>query len=77
FFFVVDLRSLLDEPTWEAEDRLWNQMVDELNINVTPGSACHNGEPGLMRLVFSSTPTDAAIAGAHRLGRFHQQRQRH
>jgi len=70
FFFLVDVRPMMDEMSWEGEDRLWRRLVDELNINLTPGSACHNGEPGFMRLVFSSTPTDAVVAGARRLGEF-------
>ena len=72
FFFLVDVRPMMDEISWDAEYRLWNRMVDELNINLTPGSDCHNGEPGFMRLVFTSVPTDAVVAGAHRLGRFAQ-----
>lgn len=70
FFFLVDVRPLMDEITWEAEHRLWSYLVDELKINLTPGSACHNGEPGFMRLVFPSIPTDAAVEGVHRLGRY-------
>lgn len=74
FFLVVDLRAILDEQSWAAEDRLWQQMVDELSINITPGSACHNGEPGLVRLVFTSVPTEAAVVGAKRLGTFYAAR---
>ena len=70
FFFLVDVRPLMDEVTWEAEERLWRHLLDELNINLTPGDACHNGEPGFMRLVFTSVPTDAAVEGVHRLGRY-------
>lgn len=70
FFFLVDVRPLMDEITWEAEDRLWRHLLDELNINLTPGDACHNGEPGFMRLVFTSVPTEAAVEGVHRLGRY-------
>lgn len=70
FFFLVDVRPMLDEVTWEAEHELWETLLQELNVNITPGSACHNGEPGFMRLVFSATPVDALVEGAHRLGRF-------
>jgi aspartate/methionine/tyrosine aminotransferase len=70
FFFLVDVRPLMDEVSWEGEKRLWRHLLDELNINLTPGDACHNGEPGFMRLVFTSVPTDAAVEGVHRLGRY-------
>jgi len=70
FFFLVDVRPLMEEISWEGEERLWRHLLDELNINLTPGDACHNGEPGFMRLVFSSVPTEAAVEGVHRLGRY-------
>ncbi len=70
FFFLVDVRPLMDEVSWEGEERLWRHLIDELKINLTPGSACRNGEPGFMRFVFSSVPTEAVVAGAHRLGRY-------
>ncbi len=70
FFFLVDVRPLMDEISWEGEARLWRRLFDEVNINLTPGDACHNGEPGFMRLVFTSVPTDAAVEGVHRLGRY-------
>ncbi|MCP3977125.1 MAG: aminotransferase class I/II-fold pyridoxal phosphate-dependent enzyme [bacterium] len=70
FFLVIDVRPLMEEITWEAEERLWRHMLDDLNINITPGSACHNGEPGFMRLVFTSAPTEAVVAGVERLGRY-------
>ncbi|NND03360.1 MAG: aminotransferase class I/II-fold pyridoxal phosphate-dependent enzyme [Acidimicrobiia bacterium] len=72
FFFLVDVRPLMEEVSWEAEDALWRRLLAEERINLTPGTACRNGEPGFMRLVFSSTPTDALVEGARRLGRFAQ-----
>ncbi len=66
FFFLLDLRDHLDEPTWEAEDRLWRGLLTEANVNFTPGSACRNAEPGFLRVVFSGLSTEAAIEGAHR-----------
>jgi len=53
---------------------LWRELLDDHKINLTPGSACHNGEPGFMRLVFASVTPEAAVAGAERLGRFAQER---
>ena len=69
FFFLVDVRSLMEDVSWEAEDRLWRRLVDEYKLNLTPGSACRAPEPGFMRLVFASTPTDAVLEGVRRLGR--------
>lgn len=69
FFLLLDLRPLMEEVSWEAEDRLWRRLVDEYKLNLTPGSACHSAEPGFMRLVFSAAPTGAVIEGVRRLGR--------
>jgi len=48
----------MDEVSWEAEERLWHHILDEANVNVTPGSACHVGEPGFMRICFATEPPD-------------------
>ncbi|MCO4774161.1 MAG: aminotransferase class I/II-fold pyridoxal phosphate-dependent enzyme, partial [Deltaproteobacteria bacterium] len=37
FFTVCDLREVLEEPTWEAEHALWQQMLDVHRVNLTPG----------------------------------------
>lgn len=66
-FFLVDLRSHLPEQTWEGEDALWRRMVEEANLNLTPGSACRNAEPGFFRVCFASQQVATAVAGMHRL----------
>ncbi|MEE9182909.1 MAG: aminotransferase class I/II-fold pyridoxal phosphate-dependent enzyme [Acidimicrobiia bacterium] len=66
FFFLCDMREFMDEPTWEAEEALWWRILEEANVNITPGSAGHNGEPGFMRLCFASDPTDTVVAGVRR-----------
>ena len=70
FFFLIDVRPYMDEQTWEAEDRLWHRILNEIKVNITPGSACRNPEPGFMRVVFACAPTEAAVEGAGRVGRF-------
>lgn len=37
-FTCIDLRSCLDEPTWEAEARLHRKLFDECKILLTPGA---------------------------------------
>lgn len=58
FFLLVDLRAFLEAPTFDAEDTLWRRLLDEANINLTPGRALRSIEPGLFRLCFASV--DAA-----------------
>jgi len=68
YFFLSDLREFMADQTWEAEDALWRRILQEANVNVTPGSACHNGEPGFFRLCFATEPTDTVVAAVRRLG---------
>ena len=68
-FVVCDMRPFLGEVTWAAEDALWRRLLNEANVNLTPGSACHNGEPGFMRLCFAAQPTAAVVEAVRRVGR--------
>ncbi|CAN5469745.1 pyridoxal phosphate-dependent aminotransferase [soil metagenome] len=56
FFVLADLRAHLDAPTWEAEDRLWRNVLDRTGVNLTPGSACRAVEPGFFRICHASNP---------------------
>jgi|JI10StandDraft_1071094.scaffolds.fasta_scaffold175171_2 aspartate/methionine/tyrosine aminotransferase len=69
FFFLLDLRARLDAPTWAAEDALWRRLLEQANVNLTPGSACRIGEPGFMRLCFAGVPPATAAVGVDRLAR--------
>lgn len=69
FFFLVDLRGYLDAPTWAAEDALWRRLLEQTNVNLTPGSACRIGEPGFMRLCFAGVPPATGAVGVDRLAR--------
>ena len=66
-FVLLDLRSFLTEPTWEAEHDLWLRILDEAKVNLTPGSACHIGEPGFFRLCYAGLPTEAVEVGIRRI----------
>jgi aspartate/methionine/tyrosine aminotransferase len=69
FFVLCDMRSLLSAPTWEDEERLWRRILDEANVNLTPGAACRVGEPGFMRLCFAAEPTDVVVEGIQRMAK--------
>jgi aspartate/methionine/tyrosine aminotransferase len=61
FFLLVDFRCFMTAATWEEEQTLWRRLLDEANVNLTPGAACRIGEPGFMRLCFAGVPTDTAV----------------
>ncbi|MCO4744813.1 MAG: aminotransferase class I/II-fold pyridoxal phosphate-dependent enzyme [Proteobacteria bacterium] len=67
FFVLVDLRAHLDEPTWQAEEDLWRWLLDEANLNLTPGVALRSEHPGLFRLCFASVPPATLQVGMNRL----------
>jgi aspartate/methionine/tyrosine aminotransferase len=66
-FALLDLRAHLTEPTWEAEHALWRRIVDEAGVNLTPGAACHIGEPGFFRLCYAGGETSTVEVGVGRL----------
>jgi len=70
FFLICDLRSFLHEPTVEAERRLWQRLLDEANVNLTPGEACRIAEPGFFRLCYGGVDPRAVQAAIERIGRF-------
>jgi aspartate/methionine/tyrosine aminotransferase len=68
FFLVCDLRRFLAAPTWEAEHALWRRLVDEADVNLTPGSACRIVEPGFFRLCWAAVPRAALDVALRRIG---------
>ncbi len=68
-FVLCDMRAFLAEPTWEAEHALWRRILDEANVNITPGAACRIAEPGFMRLCYAAEPLDSVLAAIERVGK--------
>jgi aspartate/methionine/tyrosine aminotransferase len=69
YFFLCDFREFMTDQTWEAEDALWHRILDEANVNLTPGSACRNGEPGFFRLCFATESVENAVTAVQRVGK--------
>ena len=67
FFLVADFRRFLHEPTFEAERELWRRILDEADVNLTPGSSLRCEEPGFFRICFASQPIEYALEGINRL----------
>jgi aspartate/methionine/tyrosine aminotransferase len=76
FFLLIDLRGWLPEPTWAAEDALWRQILEETNVNLTPGSTCRIVEPGFFRLCFAAEPPEAVEAAVRRIAELRGRRKR-
>jgi aspartate/methionine/tyrosine aminotransferase len=69
FFVLCDLRAFLDAPTVDAERRLWRRLLDQANVNLTPGDACRIAEPGFFRLCFAGVELPAVLVAIERIGR--------
>jgi hypothetical protein len=57
----------MEEKTFEAECRLWNRILNELNINLTPGNAFHCPVPGWFRVCFASQPLESLETAMDRI----------
>jgi len=68
-FVLLDLRSHLEAPTWEAEHALWLEILEQANVSLTPGAACRVGEPGFFRLCYAGQRTETVEAGVGRITR--------
>jgi aspartate/methionine/tyrosine aminotransferase len=68
-FVLCDMRGFLTDATWDAEHALWRRILNEANVNITPGSACRIAEPGFMRLCYAAEPIDSVLAAIERVGR--------
>jgi aspartate/methionine/tyrosine aminotransferase len=66
-FVLLDLRSHLAEPTWEAEHALWLTILEQARVNLTPGAACRAGEPGFFRLCYAAQPPDTVEVAVRRI----------
>lgn len=68
-FLLADMRRFMDEATWDAEDRLWRRILHEANVGLTPGSACHIGEPGFMRICFATESSEIVTLAIERVAK--------
>lgn len=72
-FTWIDLRAWLDEPTWAAEVRLWEEVCREC---LTPGEQCHAPEPGYFRVCWAWVPPSALPVAVQRLQEYLAAKQR-
>ena len=69
-FVWMDVRRLLAEPTVAGELRLWDRMLREVKLNISPGSSCHCSEPGWFRVCFANMSLDTLDVALARMSRF-------
>ncbi|KAG0536115.1 hypothetical protein BDA96_03G036900 [Sorghum bicolor] len=69
-FVWMDMRRLLGEATVAGELRLWDRMLREVKLNISPGSSCHCSEPGWFRVCFANMSLDTLDVALARMSRF-------
>nr|AJT35546.1 1-aminocyclopropane-1-carboxylic acid synthase [Hevea brasiliensis] len=66
----MDLHHLLKEPTFEGEMTLWRVIIDQVRLNVSPGSSFHCKEPGWFRVCFANMDDQTVEAALKRIRAF-------
>ncbi|KAL6838715.1 hypothetical protein ACP4OV_031429 [Aristida adscensionis] len=69
-FVWMDMRRMLGEATVAGELRLWNLMLREVKLNISPGSSCHCSEPGWFRVCFANMSLATLDVALARMSRF-------
>ncbi|XP_047312715.1 1-aminocyclopropane-1-carboxylate synthase 7-like [Impatiens glandulifera] len=69
-FSWMNLSPFLEEPTMESELVLWNSIVNEVKLNISPGSSCHCVEPGWFRICFANMSEKTLEVALERIGDF-------
>lgn len=69
-FCWMDLRALLPQATAEGETALWHTIVNDVKLNVSPGSSFHCSEPGWFRVCFANMDEDTMLEAIKRIKRF-------
>lgn len=69
-FIWMDLRKLLKEKTFDAEMDLWRVIINEVKLNVSPGSSFHSHEPGWFRVCFANMEDNTMEVALSRIRSF-------
>uniref|UniRef100_A0AAU7VGN9 1-aminocyclopropane-1-carboxylate synthase n=1 Tax=Lycoris radiata TaxID=228395 RepID=A0AAU7VGN9_LYCRD len=69
-FCWMDLSSLLKEKTREEEIKLWRVIINEVKLNVSPGTSFHCSEPGWFRVCFANIDDETMEIALRRIKSF-------
>lgn len=66
----MNLKSLLKDQTFEAELKLWRVIMNEVKLNVSPGSSFCCFEPGWFRVCFANMDDETVEVALNRIRTF-------
>ncbi|KAK4266902.1 hypothetical protein QN277_023762 [Acacia crassicarpa] len=69
-FCWMNLRSLLKEQTVEGEIKLWRVIVNEVKLNISPGSSFSCSEAGWFRVCFANMDDETVKVALRRIKAF-------
>mmetsp|Transcript_9023 Transcript_9023/g.23175 ORF Transcript_9023/g.23175 Transcript_9023/m.23175 type:complete len:476 (+) Transcript_9023:58-1485(+) len=69
-FVWIDLRHLLETPSFESERTLWQRLAQDCRVLLSPGQFFHSKEPGFFRLCFAWMDPDALSVAVERLSKY-------
>ncbi|XWS46150.1 hypothetical protein CRYUN_Cryun14cG0038900 [Craigia yunnanensis] len=69
-FFWMDMRPLLKEQTVKGEMELWRVIINEVKLNVSPGSSFQCSEPGWFRVCFANMDDETVEVALDRIRAF-------
>ncbi|KAI3864730.1 hypothetical protein MKX03_022941 [Papaver bracteatum] len=69
-FCWMNLSPFLKDSTKQSELILWNSMVNEVKLNISPGSSCHCDEPGWFRVCFANMSEETLQVVLKRIYKF-------
>lgn len=75
-FCWMNLSPILEKATREGELEVWNEIVNEVKLNISPGSSCHCSEPGWFRVCFANMSEQTLEVALERIRNFMDQRRR-
>lgn len=73
-FCWMNLSPFLESQTRESELALWEAIVHEVKLNISPGSSCHCSDPGWFRVCFANMSEDTLQVALNRIHSFMEQR---
>lgn len=72
-FCWMNLSPVLEEPTIEGELGLWKIILNQVRLNISPGSSCHCSEPGWFRVCFANMSEKTLEVAMERIQKFMEQ----
>ncbi|XP_076900916.1 1-aminocyclopropane-1-carboxylate synthase 7-like [Bidens hawaiensis] len=73
-FCWMNLSPYLEEPTIKSELAIWNTIMHEVRLNISPGSSCHCSEPGWFRVCFANMSEETLEVALSRIHDFIKER---